>query len=674
MAGYPKLWGSMLTGIAQGFDNYQQQQQNLQYTQQSRSNELASQQLANQAQQLQNQQYQQQLQNAQLTQQFAQQGLQDASNPSGAGQATAAPQGAAQQLAGAAAPQGATQSGGQVTYGNFKPQGPLSVQQLAGLDQKYGLPSGTAYGLMAAESSGNPDAVSKTGAVGLFQVEPTTAQQPGYGLKPFDPKDPDGALSYFATMYKKAGGDMNKALAYWNAGPGGNPNNPETQGFIPRVQKNAQLFAQAQQLDTSKQQPTPADQITARTDAGAPTPITAYQQATQAQGQQIQAALASAKRAEQAGYPQLAQQFYAQANKLQDQQIDLQSKSLGVQKAANADVAQLATGVKDQSSYNNLRQQIAQNPAMQAAVAGLNLTGDYDQDRNKLQTLADRTVTLKDQQDLQIKQGELQLKQQAAQRAQQKEDQPKIAQQQAITADQTRRQTIAAKGIPFAPSIAATAPVGTTSAQVQQAQKQIATQNAAYDKANAPAVQGAKAVRDQAAQAFVMIDKGGLSTGGAINTALDAAAPWALSPQQQQFNKLTNGLVQSMQLLAGANGGARSASTAAMYRNFAMAKPNLRLSETANKEIAHGLYVGAAAQGQMNSFLDEYRQANPDATVQSGVLAWRGYEQALGPTMVYDASQKAIVPNTAGIPSLEDGTPNPDYKDYHVYFANGGHW
>jgi hypothetical protein len=31
-----------------------------------------------------------------------------------------------------------------------------------------------------------------------------------------------------------------------------------------------------------------------------------------------------------------------------------------------------------------------------------------------------------------------------------------------------------------------------------------------------------------------------------------------------------------------------------------------------------------------------------------------------------------MVPNTAMIPRLEDGTPNADYKDYHVYFANGG--
>lgn len=123
--------------------------------------------------------------------------------------------------------------------------------------------------------------------------------------------------------------------------------------------------------------------------------------------------------------------------------------------------------------------------------------------------------------------------------------------------------------------------------------------------------------------------------------------------------------------MAGANGGARSASTAAMYKNFANAKPNVRLSPEANMAVAHGLYVGGAAQTQMNNFLDEYRQSNPGATAQSGVAQWRLYEMALGPQMVYDPATKALVPNMSGIPSYEDGTPNPQFKDYHVFFANG---
>ena len=47
--------------------------------------------------------------------------------------------------------------------------------------------------LMEVESGGDPDAVSPAGAVGLYQWLPTSAAQAGYGVKPFDPKDPKAA-------------------------------------------------------------------------------------------------------------------------------------------------------------------------------------------------------------------------------------------------------------------------------------------------------------------------------------------------------------------------------------------------------------------------------------------------------------------------------------------------
>lgn len=662
-----KLWGPMLTGLAQGFQDYQTQQEDLSYTRQMRMQQLAGAQLENQSRTLANNAQQQQLQNASLTHNYWVNALQDNGTQEGqqaASQATPAGRG---QVAAAAQPAGGVPAAG----APFKPVGPLSMDQLAALDTKNGLPIGTTYGVMNAESRGNPDAVSPKGAQGLFQVMPATAAQPGYGLKPFSPSDPDGAVGYLGAMFKKAGGDPAKALTYYNAGPAGNPDNPETKAYVPKVMQGAQQFAAAYQLDQSKKQPTPADQIEAREAAGANTPVTAYQQATQAQSQQIQTMLRAAQNADRDGHPELGQSFREQAAKLQDQQIGLQKKSLDVQKEANEETQKLAGGVKDQSSYNNLREQIAQNPAMQAATAGLNLTGNYDLDRSKLQTLADRSTSMKDQQELQIKQQELALKQAKDRREQQKEDQPRIAQQQAVAQDTTRRQTLTAKGIPFAPSIAATAPVGTTAAQLQQAQKQISTQNAAYDKANAPAVSGAKNVRDQAAQAYVMVNKGAVTTGGVGMGVRESVGGPLLDAHQQEFVKLTNGLIQSMQTMASANGGARSASTAAMYANFARAKPNLTLSKEANEAVAHGLYVGAAAQVQMNQYLDEFRQSNPDAPVQAGVMAYRAYEQALGPTLVFDPATKSMVPNMAGIPNMEDGTPNPQYKDYHVFFAQG---
>jgi hypothetical protein len=291
---------------------------------------------------------------------------------------------------------------------------------------------------------------------------------------------------------------------------------------------------------------------------------------------------------------------------------------------------------------------------------------------------------LKDQHELQLKQADLDLKQAKERREQQQADAPKLAQQAAIAADTARQKQQTSQGIPFAPSIAASAPVGTSQAQVENAQKRVQAMNAQYDKMNAPSAAGAKGVMDQAAQAFVAVggisapagavkvgDDASVSTGGIYNSGANKAGNWALTSSQQEYNKLTASMVQSMQLLSGANGGARSASTAAMYANYAKAKPNVSMSPEANAVVAHGLYVGAAAQFQMNQFLDEYRAANPDASVQSGVLQWHRYEQAAGPTMLYDPATKTMVPNTALLPALEDGTPNPAYKDPKKFFSQG---
>jgi hypothetical protein len=285
-------------------------------------------------------------------------------------------------------------------------------------------------------------------------------------------------------------------------------------------------------------------------------------------------------------------------------------------------------------------------------------------------------VTLKDQQELQIKRQEQQIKQQAEAREQAKADAPKLAQAQAQAQDDVRQKSVQGTGVPFVPSIAATAPIGATPQQIQAAQKTVQTQNAAYDKANAPAVSGAKNVSDLAAQAYVAVANGTVKTGGIGQAAGEKIADagfgsWALSPEQQEFNKMTASMVQQMQLLSGANGGARSASTAAMYRNFARAKPSITLSPEANMMVAHGLYVGASAQAQMNNFLDRFRQANPDATVQNGVAQWHRYEQATGPTMIFDPASKTMVPNTALIPTLEDGSPNPAYKNPDTFFREG---
>lgn len=61
--------------------------------------------------------------------------------------------------------------------------GPALQQATAGT----GVPSDLVAAVSQTESGWDPNAVSKTGARGLMQVLPSTAQQPGYGVAPIDP-------------------------------------------------------------------------------------------------------------------------------------------------------------------------------------------------------------------------------------------------------------------------------------------------------------------------------------------------------------------------------------------------------------------------------------------------------------------------------------------------------
>jgi len=73
------------------------------------------------------------------------------------------------------------------------------------------------------ESRGNPNAVSPKGAVGTMQTMPSTLKDPGFGVAPAKNTSSDElervGKDYFDAMYEKYG-DMDKALAAYNFGPG----------------------------------------------------------------------------------------------------------------------------------------------------------------------------------------------------------------------------------------------------------------------------------------------------------------------------------------------------------------------------------------------------------------------------------------------------------------------
>lgn len=69
------------------------------------------------------------------------------------------------------------------------------------------------------ESGFNPNAVSPAGAIGIAQFMPATAKE--LGVDPHDPLSSlDGAARFMAQLRREFGGDIAKALAAYNAGPG----------------------------------------------------------------------------------------------------------------------------------------------------------------------------------------------------------------------------------------------------------------------------------------------------------------------------------------------------------------------------------------------------------------------------------------------------------------------
>jgi soluble lytic murein transglycosylase-like protein len=86
------------------------------------------------------------------------------------------------------------------------------------------------------ESRGKPDAQSGAGAQGLMQLMPDTARELGV-TDAFDPaQNARGGAKYLRQMLTQFGGDLRKALAAYNWGPG----NVERRTTIPAsVQKYA---------------------------------------------------------------------------------------------------------------------------------------------------------------------------------------------------------------------------------------------------------------------------------------------------------------------------------------------------------------------------------------------------------------------------------------------------
>jgi soluble lytic murein transglycosylase-like protein len=114
--------------------------------------------------------------------------------------------------------------------------------------QKYGLDPALLRGLIRQESNFNPDAGSPAGAQGLCQLMPGTAAALGC-TNVHDPvQNIDAGARYLRQQLDAFGGDVSKALAAYNAGPGavkrygGVPPYAETQNYVRQVQAYADQY------------------------------------------------------------------------------------------------------------------------------------------------------------------------------------------------------------------------------------------------------------------------------------------------------------------------------------------------------------------------------------------------------------------------------------------------
>ena len=112
---------------------------------------------------------------------------------------------------------------------------------------EYNVPVNLIHAVAQAESGYNQDARSEAGAIGVMQLMPGTAE--GLGVDPTDLRgNIYGGAKYLRQLMDTFGGDIQKVIAAYNAGPGavqkygGIPPYAETQDYVQKVMGNLEGY------------------------------------------------------------------------------------------------------------------------------------------------------------------------------------------------------------------------------------------------------------------------------------------------------------------------------------------------------------------------------------------------------------------------------------------------